>query len=173
MHDNSHKIFRDFIARDLIPRGFKSGAVLDVGSMDVNGSYRAYFPAPAWRYHGIDIAEGPGVDQIVPDTGRWSLKRRFDVVVCGQTLEHVARPWILMETVGRHLRTGGLLFLAAPFAWDHHSYPKDCYRYAPNGLRVMLKMARCSPIRAELVSAGIPEKPHYAESFAVGIRKPD
>ena len=172
MHNNSHKLFQDFLGREMHDLGMTGGRVLDVGSKDVNGSYRQYF-GDAWEYVGIDIENGPGVDLVVSASGKWKLGQMFDLVVCGQTLEHVPRPWILMKTVGRHIRKGGLMYLSAPFCWDHHSYPKDCYRYSPTGLSIMVKCAGCKPLRSELHNAGIEGKPYYSESVAIGYKTKD
>ena len=32
--------------------------ILDIGSLDVNGSYRDLFAAPPWMYTGLDMAPG-------------------------------------------------------------------------------------------------------------------
>ena len=40
--------------------------VLDVGSYDVNGSYRQFFKDSCIDYTGLDMSEGPNVDTVFP-----------------------------------------------------------------------------------------------------------
>lgn len=169
MHENSVNLIRSFIDRELAHSGKINGDLLDVGSLDVNGTYRQFFPG--WSYFGVDIREGPGVDMVVPDSCKWDLKRKFDVVICGQTLEHVCRPWVLMRTIGRHMKRGGLIYLSAPFCWPFHSHPRDFFRYTPAGLRMLAKEAGCKVMREERHNAGFTDhRSWYEESMVVGIR---
>jgi hypothetical protein len=39
--------------------------VLDVGSYDVNGSYRHLFDKSKYHYTGLDMEEGPNVDIVL------------------------------------------------------------------------------------------------------------
>ena len=64
-------------------------SVLEVGSADVNGSYRNIFAPLDCSYHGVDLAPGIGVDTVLDDP--YSLPfadDTFDVVLSGQTFEH-------------------------------------------------------------------------------------
>jgi len=60
-------------------------AVLEIGSLNINGTARAYWPNAHWL--GIDRQRGPGVD-IVADFLDWQTDSRWDVVVCCEVLEH-------------------------------------------------------------------------------------
>ena len=53
--------------------------VLDVGSMDVNGSYRALIEGRGWRYTGLDIAPGANVDVAADDPAGADLAGAVDV----------------------------------------------------------------------------------------------
>ena len=43
-------------------------SVLEVGSADVNGSYRSIFAPLDCSYHGVDLSPGIGVDTVLDDT---------------------------------------------------------------------------------------------------------
>ncbi len=85
--------------------------IADVGSMDVNGSYRQIFQSPRWRYIGIDIAAGKNVDIVLKDAYRFPLGRSsVDVVISGQAFEHIEFFWLTWMEMVRILRPGGLEF---------------------------------------------------------------
>ena len=72
--------------------------ILDVGSYNVNGSYKDLFNKPKWKYYGLDIFPGPNVDMVSKGVYNFGLKERFfDVVISGNTLEHVEAPWLCIK----------------------------------------------------------------------------
>jgi SAM-dependent methyltransferase len=121
--------------------------ILEVGSYNVNGSYRDLWKG--YDYVGIDIVEGPGVDIVVPEN-YYHLGCSFDLIISGQCIEHCARPWLLCETIGLHLKKDALFFLAAPFRWEIHNHPKDYWRFCPDGLAELIKIAGCEVLECGL-----------------------
>lgn len=95
------------------PHFFEKTKVLEVGSLDVNGSIRQFFSG--CDYTGIDLGEGPGVDEVVEsghlftrDAGMW------DVVCSCNCFEHNPfwiETWLNMLTL---VRPGGLVFFTVP-----------------------------------------------------------
>lgn len=77
----------DFVARHAAT--ITPAAVLEIGSLDVNGGVRSLFEN-ASHYHGIDVTDGPGVDEVA-DGADWQPTRQFDVVVSTEVLEHAPR----------------------------------------------------------------------------------
>lgn len=135
MHNTQRHAIRAF--RRTLPM---TGAVLDIGSRDLNGTPRDLFEG--WRYVGVDIEEGPGVDRVVPDEStRWAMDERFDAVLCCSVLEHVRRPWLLARIAGEQLKPGGRLLFTAPQSWPTHHHPIDCYRFEAEGMETMLQEA--------------------------------
>jgi SAM-dependent methyltransferase len=114
--------------------------IIDLGSFDVNGSYRPIFDRPNWRYRGVDMVEGPNVDLVMADPYRIPLPTRsVDLVVSGQAFEHVELFWITFLEMVRILRPGGLIFLIAPSRGPEHRYPVDCWRFYPDGYRALAR----------------------------------
>jgi hypothetical protein len=73
-------------AYELGPTPFYKARVLDVGSLDVNGSNRFLFVDCA--YTGIDVVEGPNVDHVVP-VHEWLFRAySYHTIICTETLEH-------------------------------------------------------------------------------------
>lgn len=128
--DFAHKARRDF--------GIAPGRVLEVGSLDVNGSVREVFEPGSQCYRGIDRAPGPGVDEVMD--GRAALGvfgyGVFDTVVCCECLEHDPRPWELIAAMHGLLAPGGHLFVSTPtFGFPYHGYPKDYWRLSEDAFR--------------------------------------
>lgn len=67
-------------------------SVIDIGSYDVNGNYKVLFE-PEHNYVGLGIREGPNVDIVVGEDSYWSPAGKYDVIISGQCLEHVRKPW--------------------------------------------------------------------------------
>jgi len=114
-----------------------TNTVLDVGSRDINGSYRRLIEVRGWCYTGLDIEDGVNVD-VVADPYEYPFEAdRFDVVLCGSTMEHVERPWLFVPELTRVLKPGGLLALVTHWQFPVHNHPGDCYRFLPDGMRVL------------------------------------
>jgi len=89
--------------------------VLEIGSADINSSaqdlsLRALLPDATW--HGIDMSDGPGVDEVV-SAAEYRTRRTFDCVVSTEALEHAPRPEDIIECAARYLVPGGVLLLTA------------------------------------------------------------
>lgn len=117
--------------------------VLDVGSMDVNGSYRDLFDQDATDYTGVDLADGKGVDLVLDSPYQLPFEDEFfDVVLSGQMLEHNEFFWLTFQEMMRVLRSDGLSYLIAPSRGEIHRYPADCYRFYPDGYRALAKYTK-------------------------------
>ena len=82
--------------------------VIDIGSLDINGTYRDLFPRST--YIGVDKVKGPNVD-VIMDSKEWEELSNVDIVISGQTLEHVADIPKLMTSIFNVLKTDGLLII--------------------------------------------------------------
>jgi SAM-dependent methyltransferase len=127
--------------------------VLDVGSQDVNGTYKDFFSFEGVEYVGLDAEAGPNVDLVPRDPYDWTELEddSFDVIVSGQALEHVEFPWLTMEQIARKLKPGGIACLIAPSRGSEHRYPVDCYRYLPDGMRALAKWSGLTVLETGLV----------------------
>jgi SAM-dependent methyltransferase len=83
-HEAQNRFFR--LVKDQYPEYFKDAVVLEVGSLDINGSVRSLFENCA--YTGVDVGPGPGVDLVM---GGEELRFRndvFDTTVSAECFEH-------------------------------------------------------------------------------------
>lgn len=129
MHASSIEIMRRF-AKTI---GAQQ-SVLDVGSRDINGSYKDLFKNS--EYVGLDISSGKNVDIAVSDPYDWvELNgRQFDVVISGQCLEHCSKPWLTAQQILKHCKSNGWIAVIAPFMQKKHGYPHDYFRFTDDGL---------------------------------------
>lgn len=112
--------------------------VLDVGSYDVNGTYRPLVESLGWEYTGLDMVEGPNVDIVSPKPYSFPLPgASFDVVMTGSTMEHVEAIWLWVPELARLLKVGGLLAIVTHWQFPEHRYPVDCWRIMPDGMKYL------------------------------------
>lgn len=158
--------------------------VLIVGALDVNGSVRPYFGKCS--VVGIDLFDGNGVDHAID--AHHLLEHDalvtlfggnpvtpYDVIACTEMLEHDDEFWTTLHNIGVLLRPGGHLILTARGArrgvegkkhgesmWEH-AYPDDYYRFMPNVVPKLLRLAQCDTVE-DL------QDPYYPGFLALGRR---
>jgi hypothetical protein len=91
MHKESFQLMSYFVNKYLDQN--KKLDIADIGSYDVNGSYKSLFENSKWQYYGVDLEAGPNVDYVVKAPFDFGLEKEFDVVVSGNCMEHVEAPW--------------------------------------------------------------------------------
>jgi SAM-dependent methyltransferase len=134
MHSDSLDLMRSALDRLKLA----SASVLDVGSYDINGTYRPLVEQRGYTYTGLDIRKGINVDIVSDNPYKYPIKpNTYDAVICGNMLHNVQAPWKLIPEMVRVLKPGGLLAIVAPtYGRDRaiNAYPVDCWRFMPDGL---------------------------------------
>jgi SAM-dependent methyltransferase len=111
--------------------GRTSGAVLDVGSLDVNGTLRPFVP-PGMDYCGADMAAGPNVSLVLDDPYRLPFADEFDIAVSTSCFEHAEFFWLLFAEMARVVKPNGFIYMSAPVQGPVHRHPVDCWRFYPD-----------------------------------------
>jgi SAM-dependent methyltransferase len=118
--------------------------VIDIGAMDVNGSYKQLLPPQGYSYTGVDMAPGKGVDVVVDNPYAYPFPdNSADIVMCGQMMEHCEYFWRAFSEMIRILKPGGYLFLIVPSQGHVHRYPVDCYRFLPDSFPALARLEGC------------------------------
>ena len=116
----AHDLQKSFCAsvRDRFPDHFRGGRVLDVGSLDLNGSTRDLFDGS--EYIGLDLGEGKGVD-VVSIAHEYEPESPFDVVISTEMLEHDIHWRMTLPKMVEFCRPGGLVVMtcAGPRRGEH------------------------------------------------------
>lgn len=119
------------------------GAVLEVGSFDVNGSPRIHFTDKQRfpSYVGIDMRDGPSVDVVMNSQNIGFPDESFDVIVDSERMEHDNRFWVTVKEQYRVARPGAHILLTTRSwgAFPPHDYPSDYWRFMDNGVRDVLE----------------------------------
>ena len=128
--------------------------VLDVGSLDVNGTYRPLIEGRGWDYTGLDICAGRNVDIVSADPFRFPVEDdSYDMVISGSTMEHVTAIWKWVPELVRVLKPGGKLVIITHWQIREHRYPLDCWRVMPDGMKYILDdTGQLFDIHAEITS---------------------
>jgi SAM-dependent methyltransferase len=142
--------------------GLADWKVLEVGSLDVNGSVRGLFTG---EYTGIDMREGRGVDIVGMAHDLPFEANAFDCIVSTEMLEHDPAFWVSLAEMGRVLHPGGhLLLTTRGNGFGEHNEPSDYWRFMPASMPLLLDLASCDPI-------DIRTDPEVPGIFMHGVRR--
>lgn len=140
MHPSSYIEMKTNIDRYIAKLPPRS-TIYDIGSMDVNGTYKPLVE-PEWKYVGVDIEAGDNVDIImVSDFDTGLPDGCADAVISGQCLEHCKNPFKLVNEMFRIAKKDAYVILTAPWTFPIHRYPIDCWRILPDGMRLLIEDA--------------------------------
>ena len=150
MHPSSFDKMTAFCENYLAGRREEPLVIVDLGSQDINGTYRPLFAQPPWRYIGADVTHGNNVDVVLHDAYDWKEidAESVDVLVAGQTFEHTEFVWESMRQISRVLKPGGLCCIIVPSSGHEHRFPLDCWRIYPDGLRALARYANLEVLEA-------------------------
>jgi SAM-dependent methyltransferase len=150
MHISSYKKMESFLHNHLAGKENEELMIYDLGSLDVNGSYRTLFDNPRWQYRGIDMAQGNNVDIVLRSPYTWHeiASSSADIVISGQAFEHIEYFWITILEIVRVMKPGGICCILAPSSGPEHRYPVDCWRFFPDGMRALSAFAQMETLEA-------------------------
>ena len=148
MHENSLRIFRQYIVPRIRPRD----RVLEISPEAIPGAYqRAGTQCDTWHYLTLGACEGATYEA----TGEYSYlveSGSYDIVLSGQVIEHVRMPWLWMRELARICKPGGMVVTIGPVSWPYHEVPIDCWRIYADGMRALAEYAGLTAEVAETVS---------------------
>ena len=148
MHGSSLEQMALMLTKLALPVGIK---VLDVGSYSVNGCYKPYFYED--EYVGCDLRAGANVAVVMDTPYKLPFEAgAFDLVISGQTLEHVEQPWRLVKEMGRVVKAGGYIIIIAPSAGPTHM-ATDAWRILPDGMKGMADWAGLQVVESYIKEA--------------------
>src|SRR5258708_9910609 len=182
---------------DAILKWVKGPEVLDVGCTGhfvnigspqwLHGKLREKFPSVS----GIDISEenaailrGNGFDKIyVQSAESFQLFDKFDPIVAGELIEHLANPGLFLHQARAHLKPGGRLVLTTPNAFSLlfisdalFKYPKTCENlqhtcwFCPQTMKELVERSGFKIDHFELFDDYPPNSPSWRYRLFVTVR---
>lgn len=148
-----------FAISHLTPEEVADKKVIEVGSMNVNGSARSFLETlKPQSYLGVDLAEGPGVDRIcdIADLYQRFGKDQFDLVISTELLEHVEDWRGAISNLKAVLKPGGaLLITTRSRGFRYHGYPFDFWRYELSDLQAIFSDLQIEALEKDPLSPGV------------------
>ena len=106
--------------------------VVEIGSLDVNGSIKDHLPKNI-KYTGLDIIDGPNVDVVLSDPYEYPLESSsVDFIISSSCFEHTEFFWKAILESFRILKPQGVIYINAPSNGYYHQHPMDYFRYYPD-----------------------------------------
>jgi SAM-dependent methyltransferase len=107
----SHPAQNEYIryVKSKFPDYFHKKQVLEVGSLNINGTVRDFFDN--CDYVGLDVAEGKGVDVVCEGQKFDAPNESFDVSISCECFEHNPEWVATFRNMYRIVRTGGLVIM--------------------------------------------------------------
>ena len=151
MHLNSVLLFR----QHLLPLFTPGAHVLEIGPDGDPSTYRREVTAPV-TWSTADLASevdahggrlwgaGSGNSLTYRMTSEYEIEApdgTFNIIVSGQVIEHVRKPWLWLRELARVCTAGGLVLTVNPVSWPYHEAPIDCWRIYPDGMRALCEDA--------------------------------
>src|SRR4030042_4519331 len=141
--------------------------IFEIGSLQVPGQIgyadlRPFFEGKT--YIGCDARKGPGVDRI-ENVEQLSLDNETaGTIVIVDTLEHVENPHRAVDEIYRVIKNSGMVIMTSPQNFPIHDYPRDFWRFTPEGFGFLLRKFQTVIIGAQ----GDTLNPHTV--FGIGFK---
>lgn len=73
----------------------------------------------------------------------------FDALIACSLLEHVKRPWIVLQAMSRVLKPGGLLLVTTHQSFPIHGYPDDYFRFSDKAMTILAQDAGLTVVQTK------------------------
>jgi len=164
-----HPSCLEFVRANLARKEVEGKSVLEVGSLNVNGSTRRIVEGLGpCSYIGVDIQMGPGVDEICNacDIASHFGQGQFDLLISTELLEHV-RDWKkVISNFKNVLRPGGLLFITTRSkGFGYHGFPFDYWRFELSDMEEIFSDFIIEALEPDPAGPGVFLKARKAKAF--------
>ena len=161
-----HKSCIEFGKRAITSEDVVGRSVIEVGSLNYNGSLRSMVESlgPS-KYLGVDIEEGPGVDRVCNAENLVSVlgSESYDLVISTEMLEHVWDWRSVINNIKNITKPGGIMLITTRSkGYGFHGAPFDFWRYEKSDMK---------DIFADLDIELLESDPHHAGVF-IKARRP-
>jgi SAM-dependent methyltransferase len=129
--------------------------ILDVGSLDVNGTLKDVVPEGR-MYLGMDVVSGKNVDIATKDPHSFPfISEAFNIIVSTSCFEHDEFFWLTFSEMARVVKTRGFIYISVPVQGPVHRHPIDAWRFYPDAGKALARWAQRRDYKIELVESFI------------------
>ena len=161
MHTNSLLLFNKYAASLFAP----GAKVLEIGPDGFPSTYRRAIGVSC-EWHTIGLKEDGRLTYRASGEYDYPVEAdSYDIVLSGNVIEHVRKPWRWMPELVRLAKPGGLVITINPVSWTYHEAPVDCWRIYPEGMRALCEESGLRLLVCQFESL---ETPHF-KRFSPGV----
>ena len=136
MHTNSILLFEKYAKPYFKP----SLRVLEIGPDKLPSTYQSLINDDSIIWHTTDINNNENLTYPTSDEYMSQIPdNTYDVVLCGQVIEHVKKIWVWISHIERMCADKGHIIIISPVSWPYHEAPVDCWRIYPSGMEALLE----------------------------------
>jgi len=149
----------EFGKANLTVENIKNKSVLEVGSVNINGSLRSIIEAlePS-LYIGVDIHMAPGVDVIcnADNLVNHFGQEKFDVLISTEMLEHVSNWQEVVSNFKKVLKPNGILLITTrSIGFPYHGAPYDFWRYQLSDFKTIFSDFKIEVLKKDNEEPGV------------------
>ncbi|MFZ8830963.1 MAG: class I SAM-dependent methyltransferase [Thermodesulfobacteriaceae bacterium] len=116
---------------NILPKD-KTLSVLDLGCGYKPFKYLLEEHGIVANYIGVDFSLENAEPDFIVDLNKENLPfedESFDLIIISEVLEHIYKPFHVLDEAIRVLKKGGLIYISTPFILGNHEIPYDYFRY--------------------------------------------
>ena len=150
MHLNSELLFNKYGSAY-----FKDNMrVLEIGPADIPSPYQKTINNPSITWHTLDLYSSyEGITYVSEKEYEYPIETgSYDLIISGQVIEHVKKIWLWLAELKRIVKADGTIIIINPVSWPYHTYPVDCWRIFPDGMKALCEECNLKAILCECES---------------------
>lgn len=169
MHTNSLLLFNKYASSFFKP----NMKVLEIGPDGFPSGYARAINDPSITWETLDIYESAKLTYPSSDLYSFNIPNEsYDIVLSGQVIEHVKKPWLWMPELARVTRPCGYVITINPLSWVYHRAPVDCWRIYPDGMIALYEEAGMSVVDSRCESLESPNYRRYRPGVSMECQSP-
>ena len=167
MHKSAYK-HAENLYNKYCKENIKNKIVIDIGSLDVNGTVNPIFK-DAKQYVGIDQCAGKNVDIEASSHSIPLEDQHCDITMSSSCFEHDDMFWVSFLEMCRITKRGGYIYVQAPSDGKYHAHPVDNWRFYKDSWDALRKWAKLNDYNLELIEGFVDEKTdgHWHDSIGI------
>jgi ubiquinone/menaquinone biosynthesis C-methylase UbiE len=170
MHTNSKLLFQKYAVKYLP----KAGRILEIGPDAFPSTFQSLVRNSSLTWDTLDLYNSSQLTYTAESEYEFPIQENlYDVVLSGQVIEHVRKPWLWMREIARVCKVGGTVITINPVSWPYHEAPIDCWRVYPDGMSAICDeaaldviLSKCESLEARQYRRRIPGRsPEWQSPF--------